>query len=97
MLRGRVVLVATAALLLEALPLVVAHGQGEGEGEGSAAGELDMQNAPQPQVVNSDGASSYWRLSEHANLMYMHIALEVLAWFFVLPVGRFWSSRKAPL
>jgi hypothetical protein len=95
MLQGRAVLVATAALLLEALPLVVAHGHGEDEG--SAAGEMDMQKGSRPQNVNGDGASNYWRLSEHAGLMYMHIALEVLAWFVVLPVGRFWGFRKRPL
>lgn len=83
-------LFATAALLLETLPLVVAHGHGDGEG--SAAEEMDKQKVPQHQDVNGNGASSYWRLSEHAGLMYTHIALEMLAWFVVLPVGRLRSS-----
>lgn len=83
MLRRRALTLATAALLLEALPLVAAHGHGDESGEG----EMDMHDAPQPQVQNSDVPSSYWRLSEHVGLMYMHIALEVIAWFVVLPVG----------
>lgn len=75
---------ATAALLLEALPLVVAHGHGDESGPGG----VDAHHSPQPQVQNSDVPPSYWSLSEHAGLMYMHIALEVIAWLIVLPVGR---------
>ena len=83
MLQVRLVLLATAALL--ALPLVVAHGHGEG----SATAEIDTKNAIQAEALDSDRPGSYWRLFEHAGLMYMHIALEVLAWFFVLPVGKY--------
>jgi hypothetical protein len=81
---ARAVTLATAALLLEVLPLVVAHGHGDGSDDNS----MDMHAAPQP--VKND-SRSYWSLTEHVGLMYMHIALEVIAWFAVLPVGR--SSR----
>jgi hypothetical protein len=60
---GRAVTVATAALLLEVLPLVVAHGHGDGSDESS----VDTIN---------DESRSYWILTEHVGLMYMHIALE---------------------
>lgn len=73
--------IATAALLLlELSPRVAAHGDEH----------MDMsaeQSQPQPQDHGRPG--SYWSLSEHASLMYWHIALEVLAWVVVLPVGKF--------
>jgi nitrate reductase gamma subunit len=90
MSRARTAIVATAALLLGVLPLVVAHG------DESKHGDMDMHDAPQPPVSQSEAPTSYWSLSEHAGLMYMHIALEVFAWFIVLPVGRLlhvWSCH----
>lgn len=74
---------ATAVLLLVALPLVVAHGHGSE----TVGGGMEMADTPQPQVQNNDGPGSYWSLSEHTGLIYMHIALEMIAWFVVLPVG----------
>lgn len=74
---------AIAALLLQLLPLVAAHGD-EHHGE---AMPMSAPNAPAPQP-QSDAPQSYWRLTEHATLMYWHIALEILAWIVVLPVGK---------
>jgi hypothetical protein len=79
--RLRVVVLATAALLLGT---ALAHGHDDE----SNADDMNMQATPQPPAQNSDSPHSYWSLPEHAGLMYMHIALEVLAWFCVLPVGR---------
>jgi hypothetical protein len=71
--------IATAALLLELLPRVVAHG----------VGHMEMSTPNAPQSRQEDGQPrSYWALSEHATLMYWHIALEILAWVVVLPVGK---------
>jgi hypothetical protein len=82
MTRVRVFVLAIAALLLEVLPLVAAHGD---------ENDVPMDNAQQD-LVDNDGASrSYWSLSEHATLMYWHIALEILAWIVILPVGEFSS------
>lgn len=94
--RRSVLLLATAALLLEALPLVVAHGDDHGHAnQESGHGDMNMHDAPKPQTPSStDVPQSYWSLSEHAGLMYMHIALSVLAWFFVLPIGM--SSILSP-
>jgi hypothetical protein len=71
--------IATAALLLALLPSVAAHG----------AENMDMgaPEASQPQTDEDGRPRSYWSLSEHATLMYWHIALEILAWVVVLPVG----------
>ena len=83
MTRGRVLTLATAALLLEVLPLVAAHGD---EHNG---GPMDMSkpDAPRPQVQDDAQPQSYWSLSEHAALMYWHVTLEVIAWIIILPVG----------
>lgn len=81
MTRGRVLLLAATALLLETLPLVVAHGE-----EHDEVG-MDMKDAPQPPVQDGGAPTSYWSLSEHAGLMYMHILTEIIAWVVVLPVG----------
>jgi hypothetical protein len=75
--------IATAALLLQLLPLVAAHGD-EQHGETMNMSTHDAP-APQPQ---GDGHQSYWSLSEYAALIYWHIALEILAWVVILPVGK---------
>lgn len=71
-----VVTIATALLLL---PLVAAHGD--------ESMDMVAHDAPQPQM-NDGQPRSYWSLSEHATIMYWHVALEVLAWVVVLPVGK---------
>lgn len=84
-----------AAFLLCALPLVAAHGD---EHSGNAHGEndLNLHKAPKPPSPDNDAPESYWSLTEHAGLMYMHIATEILAWFIVLPVGRSPSANTSP-
>lgn len=75
MTRARVCTLATAALLLELLPLAAAHGD---------------EHKDESADIDHGAPHSYWSLSEHASLMYWHIALEILAWVAVLPVGTFW-------
>ena len=48
---------------------------------------MSAHEAPVTRPEN-DGRQSYWSLSEYATLMYWHIALEILAWVVVLPVGK---------
>jgi hypothetical protein len=72
--------IAVAALLLELIPRAAAHGD--------ESMDMSVPDAPQPQIQYDDQPRSYWSLSEHATLMYWHIALEVLAWIMVLPVGK---------
>jgi hypothetical protein len=79
----RTTTLAIAALLLQLLPLVAAHGE-EHHGE---AMDMSVHSAPAPQP-QSEAPQNYWRLTEYATLMYWHIALEVLAWIVILPVGK---------
>jgi hypothetical protein len=83
MARRGVLTIAAAALLLQLLPLVAAHGD-EHHGETM---DMTSHDAPAPQPPN-EGHRSYWSLSEYAALMYWHIALEIVAWVVVLPVGK---------
>lgn len=93
---GRVLLIFTAAALLELLPLAVAHGEGSHGPDSKPV----MAEAPSRPVV-SDGIDeaamepqSYFALSDHSGVMYAHIFLMILAWVVVLPVGR--CRVKAP-
>jgi hypothetical protein len=84
---NRVILtVATAALLLGLFPSVAAHGD-----EHMDMGTVEMS---QPQAQDDGQPRSYWSLSEHGTLMYWHIALEILAWIVVLPVGKLPDSKS---
>jgi hypothetical protein len=76
------VVIATAALLLELVPRALAHGEEHMD--------MSAHNAPQPQpqVHDGDKPGSYWSLSEHVTLMYCHVALEILAWVVILPIGK---------
>ncbi|KAF2870988.1 hypothetical protein BDV95DRAFT_494455 [Massariosphaeria phaeospora] len=74
---------ATIVLLLEVLPLVAAHGEEHNDNPM----DMSVHGVAQPQVDQNAFPQSYWRISEHATLMYWHIALEVLAWVVILPIG----------
>lgn len=49
-------------------------------------------DAPQPtptaMQANTDGPMSYFAYSKHSSTIIAHIALMVLGWCFVLPVGK---------
>lgn len=74
--------IAAAALLLPLLPLVAAHGDEHGE-----TMNMSAHDAPAPHAQAAEH-QSYWSLSDYATLMYWHIGLEILAWVFMLPVGK---------
>jgi hypothetical protein len=74
------VAIATAALLLELAPRALAHGDEHMN--------MSAHDAPQPQPHDGGEPASYWDLSEHVTLMYCHIALEILAWVVMLPIGK---------
>ncbi|KAF9701488.1 hypothetical protein EKO04_000860 [Ascochyta lentis] len=90
MARRGVLAVATAALLLQLLPLAAAHGD-EQHGETM---DMSAHEAPAPQP-QGDEPHSYWGLSEYAVLMYWHIALEILAWVVVLPIAVMLSIARS--
>lgn len=81
MTRAQLLVLTTAALLLEALPLAAAHGDEHNDAS------MDMQGPAPSTALDSGHFESYWALPDHASLMYWHIALEMLAWVGVLPVG----------
>lgn len=81
--------IVTAALLLELLPLAVAHGDDK-------AMDMSAHDMPKAQPQHP-GFGGYWSLSEHTSLMYWHIGLEVLAWVVVLPVAVMFSIARSRL
>lgn len=88
MLRRRALLLATAALLLEALPLALAHGDDHDASDMSGMPPMsEAHSQPTPATSSSDGPTSYWSLSEHVSLLSTHILLMTLAWVVLLPVG----------
>ena len=83
--RPQLLVLTTAALLLEALPLVAAHGDEHED----ANHEMHLAV---PSTASDTGLPLSCRgRSDHASHMYWHIALEMLAWVVVLPVGMFGS------
>ncbi|KAF2846014.1 hypothetical protein T440DRAFT_250260 [Plenodomus tracheiphilus IPT5] len=93
MLDRGVCIIATAVLLLAtatfASPL----------GDSSNGDSMDMSAhaAPSSQPHNDGNPTSYWSLSEHATLMYWHIALEIFAWVVVLPIAVMLSIARSRL
>ena len=80
----KVLTIATAALLLELLPLVAAHG----DEHNAEAMDMSAHDATNSQSQDDGLPRSYWSLTEYATLMYWHIALEIVAWMVILPVGK---------
>ncbi|KAI8939750.1 hypothetical protein NX059_003495 [Plenodomus lindquistii] len=84
---------ATTVLLLATLASAIAHGD-------SDHGDTMDMSAPAaaPSQPEGDGKlRSYWSLSEHATLMYWHIALEIVAWVVVLPIAVMMSIARSGL
>lgn len=85
---------ASAALVvLSLLPAaVLAHGEdhddtamGSAMNMGGDHGHAAASDKPGPEDAYPD---TYFALADHAGVMYAHIALMILAWIFVLPVGQ---------
>lgn len=92
---GRIFTLAAAASLLELLPLVVAHGHDE---NGTDLGEMNAASVSATAAAHNaaeavEALPSYFWHPEHAGLMYAHIALMILGWVVVLPVGTSSSDR----
>lgn len=76
-----------AALLLNLFSLAAAHGD-------SAHGAMDMGGMPNSTNSTSDpeyerllNLPNYTGLDSYTGSILAHIVLEVIAWFFVLPLG----------
>lgn len=72
--------VVSTAIILELLPVAVAHGH---DGEDNNV-EMDMTAAESP----ADMGYSYFRHPDHVKLIVAHIALMSIGWIFVLPIGK---------
>lgn len=78
-----------AAVLLYLSSAVLAHGHDElvrGGIDGMKMGVGNLSNVP-----DADDwyyMDSYSTLSTHTKVMVAHVVLMVLAWFFILPIGR---------
>lgn len=85
-------LVATVTLFLASLATALPHG------DEPMDMRMDMNavtDTPQPETTmmqnNTAGPMSYFAYSKHSSPIIAHIALMVLGWCFVLPVGK-WPS-----
>jgi hypothetical protein len=76
---------AAAAVLLHLAAVAHAHGHDDGM-------DMDIAASKPQQEHNDDdpyNLPSYAGLAEHQGLLLAHIALMVVAWFFVLPIGKY--------
>jgi hypothetical protein len=77
-----------AAVLLRLASRSLAHGHDDGQG-------MDMDMGVPSGAVKDSGVEfeveempSYAGLDQHQAQIFAHIALMVLAWFFILPIGK---------
>jgi hypothetical protein len=77
----------TAALLLYLLSPAAAHGD-SGHGTMHMGGMQNSTNSTvDPLYKSQHSLPSYAGLESYTGSMLAHIVLEVIAWFFVLPIG----------
>jgi hypothetical protein len=76
-----------AALLLGALPQVVAHGDEHTQ--------MDQEHQPPATASTQETAPTYFRHSGHAGWMYAHIALMIISWAVVLPPALMLSVARS--
>lgn len=86
----------SATLLLATNSVVLAHGHDDhfGKTENMAPAPNSLPAA----TMNSSSASpqSYFAYPTLGGLMLGHIVLMIIAWFFVLPIGKHISQRQYP-
>lgn len=78
-----------AAVLLQLSSTAFAHGHDESSGNDTDGMKMGAGHQSSP----ADGEDWYYEdsysgLSAHSKMMVAHIVLMVLAWFFILPIGR---------
>ncbi|KAK6069610.1 integral membrane protein [Seiridium cupressi] len=84
-----------AAAILSALPVVLAHGHDD-----AAAADADMDmdmdmGADKPQPDPDSYLPTYFTHPEHRGLIYAHVALMVLGWVVMLPIGVMFSLARS--
>jgi hypothetical protein len=79
-------LLARLALIGLLVPAVLAHGD---EPEKMDMGmDMGATNGPAEAPADTEYKPTYFALNEHTASIYGHIALMVISWVFVLPVGK---------
>lgn len=78
---------AVAAVLLELAAQTVAHGDDE-QCHGNMCDMKKPDSHEGAGASNNQATPSYASLGMHGKMMLAHIALMVLAWFFILPIGK---------
>ncbi|KXJ90649.1 hypothetical protein Micbo1qcDRAFT_164261 [Microdochium bolleyi] len=78
-----------AAVVLAALPTVLAHGDDEHTGMSMDVAESE------PQQATDTAGLTYFRLPEHTGAIYGHIALMLIAWTVVLPIVIMFSIARS--
>lgn len=76
---------AGAAVLGLLVPTALAHGGDEGGHGGHGGMEMTDADKPKPE---EEYPLTYFAHPDHKTAIYAHIALMVLAWVFILPVGK---------
>ncbi|KAK3348095.1 hypothetical protein B0H65DRAFT_165742 [Neurospora tetraspora] len=83
---------AGAAVLGLLVPTALAHGGGEGGHGGHGGMEMTDADKPRPE---EEYPLTYFAHPDHKTAIYAHIALMVLAWVFMLPVGVMLSIARS--
>ena len=80
-------------LLLGAVPLALAHGDESNESGvgGTGPNMAHLTSASSVAALNSSTVEqqSYFSYQSHGGLMLAHIALMIVAWFFILPISEY--------
>ena len=74
-----------ALLLLEVVPRAIGHG--DRHGEWGSEVNLTKVHLNSSMDITTMPKQSYFALGKHNGLIFGHIALMIVAWFFVLPIG----------
>jgi hypothetical protein len=81
-----------AAVLLQLSSAVLSHGHDEHAGESTDGMKMGAAHSTLPadgeEWRNWYTMDSYSSTSEHSRMVVAHIIFTVLAWFFVLPIGK---------
>lgn len=87
MIYRKTILRLPSALLLALLPVVFAHGDGDSMDMKMDMGMGHVSNTTQP-PKDQDYPNTYFAHTDHSGVIYTHIALMILSWVFLLPIGK---------
>ncbi len=85
MKRWSAIVLASAAITLELLPVAVAHGDHGGD---------EVSASPDAPAAHMEQSPNYFRHPEHGKAVLAHIALMTISWAFVLPIGKQSANKQ---